>query len=387
MNRVPRVLFVNHAGEMGGAEHSLLALVRLLPVEARVVVFSSGPLVERLRKIGITVELLEGGERLISLGAEATALTRLRGLIFLPGLLRRLAQRARTCDVVYVNTKKAVLVAALAARFAHRPLIWHQRDAMQRPADLSWRGGLSERLIVGLLNASACRIISVSRACADAFVGAGGRPTLPAVVHNGLEKVTPGYLSTSRNNLGLPEGAPLLGCFGRLTAGKGQADLIDALADIPEAHLALVGLSLFGGKQIENDLRQRASALGGRVHFLGHRDDVPLLMTAMDVVIHPSSEFDSCPRVVLEAMHAGRPLVATDVGGVPELIEDGVTGLLVPPKNPPALAAAIRRLLADPDEACELAAAGQQRAREHFTLDRVVADVAREIEYCVRHEQ
>ncbi|HGG59603.1 MAG TPA: glycosyltransferase family 1 protein [Gammaproteobacteria bacterium] len=387
MNPRPRILFINHSGEMGGAEHSLLALARRLPVEAHVVVFSPGPLIERLREAGIAVERLEGAERLISLGAETTVATRLRGLLSLPGLLWRLVRRARASDLVYVNTKKAVLIAALAARLARRPLIWHQRDAMRRPGELTWRDGLSERLIVGLLNASACRIISVSRACADAFIAAGGQSSLPVVVHNGLDEKPSGNPSPPRSNNGLPEGAPLLGCFGRLTEGKGQADLIDALAEIPEAHLALVGSPLFGGQQIENDLRRRASALGGRIHFLGHRDDAPSLMKTMDVVVHPSSEFDSCPRVVLEALHAGRPVVATTVGGVPELIEDGVTGLLVPPKNPSSLAVAIRRLLANPEEARKLGAAGQRRAREHFALDRVVADVTREIDYCLRREQ
>ncbi|SMC22447.1 Glycosyltransferase involved in cell wall bisynthesis [Desulfacinum hydrothermale DSM 13146] len=302
----------------------------------------------------------------------------------LRGIVGKLTAEARRFDVVYVNSKKALLFGALAARRARRPLIWHQRDAMLTPRTLPMRARLSESLLVHLLNRYASRVISVSQASADTLIAAGGRPDLPIVIHNGLDPsryAQPVDPAAVRRSAGLPLDVALIGCFGRLTRWKGQAVLIDALAHLPEAHVALVGGAFFGESDYEADLRSRVDRLGltGRVHFLGHRDDVPALMRAVDVVAHPSTEFDPCPRVVLEALHSEAPLVATAVGGVPELVEDGVSGLLVPPNDAPALASALERVLRDRDLAARLAAAGRERALCHFTLDRVVREVERVI--------
>ena len=117
----------------------------------------------------------------------------------------------------------------------------------------------------------------------------------------------------------------------------------------------------------------------GRVHFLGFREDVPTLMQAVDVVAHTSIEFEPCARVIVEGMLSERPVVATAVGGVPELVEDGVSGLLVPPGDAQALASALQRVLNDTTLAARLAAAGHARALERFTLDRMGREVERVI--------
>ena len=125
-----------------------------------------------------------------------------------------------------------------------------------------------------------------------------------------------------------------------------------------------VGGELFGesGYRTALDEQVEKSGLTGRVHFLGHREDVPELMRTMDVIAHPSTEFDSCPLVVIEALHSDVPLVATAVGGVPELVDDDVTGLLVPPNDSSALAKALNRILNDPSLGARLSAAGRQKA-------------------------
>ena len=381
MNRTaPQVLFVGHTGRMGGAEFSLEALLARLGVNKRVVLLSPGPLLERLASRDIPVTLLAHAEGLVSVGAETPVLKRLWSARRLPGLVRRLAQLASGSDLVYANSKKVLLYAALAAGLAGKPLIWHQRDEMLLPSSLSLRGSLSERLLLWLLNRYASRVISVSRAAADSFVAAGGRPDLPVVIHNGVDPALYGQevnRQAVRLAVGLPSDSPVIGCFGRLTPWKGQAVLIEALGRVPHAHLVLVGDAVFERGDYKASLLSLVADLGlqERVHFLGHRDDVPQLMRAVDLVAHPSTEFDPCPRVVLEALHSGVPLVATTVGGTPELVEHGVSGLLVPPADAQALAAALRSILEDPEAGARLALEGRRRALEQFTLDRVVAQV------------
>lgn len=380
----PKVLFLGHTGQMGGAEFSLEALLSRLPVGKRVVLLSPGPLLDRLRKTDISVDLLPSCEGLVSLGKETGLLQRLWSLRQLPGTVLRLAKLASASDLVYANSKKVLLYALLAARLARKPLIWHQRDKVILPSELALRARLSEKLLMALLNRYASRIVSVSGAAAASFVSAGGRPQLPVVIHNGLDSTL--YTRNTdaralRRGVGLPVDQPLIGCFGRLTSWKGQAVLVEALSEVPEAHLVLVGGDVFDSGDFKDSLVSLVDRLGlrERVHFLGHRDDVPALMQAVDVVAHPSTEFDPCPRVVLEALHSGVPLVATDVGGTPELIESRVSGLLVPPSDPGALAEALRFLLTNPAEGQRLAAQGQRRALEMFTLDRVVTQVEEEI--------
>ncbi len=245
---------------------------------------------------------------------------------------------------------------------------------------LRFRARLSEGLLVRLLNCYAAWVISVSRASADTLIAAGGRPDLPVVIHNGLD---PARYARSvdpvavRKATGLPLDAPLIGCFGRLTEWKGQSVLIDALARMPQAHAVLVGGAIFGESGYEATLRAliERRGLARRVHFLGHRDDVPTLMRTVDVVAHTSVDFESFGRVIVEGMLSERPVVATAVGGVPELVEDGVSGLLVPPKDAVALAAALEWVLGDRALAARLAAAGRERAMREFTLDRVVQEV------------
>lgn len=384
MNELTRVLFVNHSGQMGGAEFSLEGLVTHLPVKSCVVVLSSGPLMERLKDKGIPVLMPAGSEELVSPGRDIKLLPRLWSARRLPGLVRQLAQQASEYDLIYVNSKKALLFALPAAWLLAKPLIWHQRDEMQKSSVLPLRHRLSEGLLVWLLNRYASRIISVSQAAADSFIMAGGRAELPVVIHNGLDPAQ--YtIVVDRNSVRVAAGLPLdrrvIGCFGRLTAWKGQAVLIEALASVPDTHVVMVGGAIFGETVYEASLHALAKRLGlaGRVHFLGHRDDLPALMQAVDIVAHPSTQFDPCPRVVLEALHSSVPLIATTVGGTPELVENGVSGLLVPPSDPQALAAAILELLNDRALGVRLAVEGCHQASERFTFNRVVTLVEHEI--------
>lgn len=155
-------------------------------------------------------------------------------------------------------------------------------------------------------------------------------------------------------------------CVGRLTPQKNQQLLLDAFARVPGAkekgRLLLVG---DGEKRRELELQAAALGLGHRVHFLGVRTDIPIILGACDVLVL-SSRWEGNPLAVMEAMAAGKPVIATAVGGVPELVTDGATGLLVAPGDAAALGEALSALLHDASKRREMGGAAAQRAEEQF---------------------
>jgi glycosyltransferase involved in cell wall biosynthesis len=165
--------------------------------------------------------------------------------------------------------------------------------------------------------------------------------------------------------------------IGRFVAEKGHRHLLEAAARIertrPGVHWVLVGAG-----ELEAALSREAQALGlaSQVHFTGWRDDVPDVLAVADVFVLPSVN-EGFGRVVVEAMAMARPVVATAVGGVPEIVRDGETGVLVPASDPRALADTVRSLLDDPARAARLGAAGRACAESRFSLTAHVDAVER----------
>jgi glycosyltransferase involved in cell wall biosynthesis len=141
----------------------------------------------------------------------------------------------------------------------------------------------------------------------------------------------------------------------------------------PDARLVLVGGAQQASPDYVAELRVQAAApdLAGKIIFAGERTDVPRLMAACDVLVL-ASEWEGFGLVLVEAMAAGKPVVATHVSGIPEVVADGETGLLVSPRDPQALAAALLRLIADPTEHRRLGTSGYHRVQERFAADRMV---------------
>lgn len=172
-----------------------------------------------------------------------------------------------------------------------------------------------------------------------------------------------------RGELGIGPDAPIVGQVGRLVRDKGQDVLIRAFAVVlaarPAAHLVLVGT----GTQ-EAPLRASAAGLGltERVRFLGFRNDVPDLTAALDVAVLASVDCDASPAAVKEAMYLRRPVVVTDIGGLREMVEDSVTGRVVPPGDPGALARAILALLDDPAASAAMGAHAREVVRTRYSL-------------------
>jgi glycosyltransferase involved in cell wall biosynthesis len=200
------------------------------------------------------------------------------------------------------------------------------------------------------------------------------------VIHNGRDldhfaSSNPNRRIATREVLGLAD-EPVLLTMARLDEQKGHRHLIDAIAILAGRRPNLVTL-LAGEGPLEDSLRAQCSSLGltDRVRFLGYRRDVPELLEAADVVVLPSL-YEGLPLVAIEALAAGRPLVATEVDGTPEVVIHERTGLLVPPANPRALAAAIERLLDNPELASRLASDGRKFVHENFAVQRQIEQTA-----------
>lgn len=180
-----------------------------------------------------------------------------------------------------------------------------------------------------------------------------------------------------RAELGVGHDVPLVFAAGRLVRKKGFEYLIDALKDVPGAVLALAGAGT-----LDPELREqaRATGVGGRVTFLGDQsqDRIAACLAAADVIVVPSVRDDSgnvdgLPNVVLESLASGTPLVTTTAGGIGSVVEDGRTALVVPERDPGAIATALRALLADPDAGRRIGAAGRALVRDRFGWDRAAA--------------
>jgi len=174
-----------------------------------------------------------------------------------------------------------------------------------------------------------------------------------------------------RRELNLANNGTLLATAGRLTYQKGIDVLLHALALVADKNLHLI---IMGVGKAESSLRvlTKKLKLERQVVFLGYRHDLPKLLGSFDLYIHPA-RFEGMPNALLEAMAAARPIIATNVDGNRDLIQDGVHGWLVPPDNPKAMAMAIGASLSDVNEARRRGTAAQQRVAEHFSVDRMIS--------------
>lgn len=380
-----RVVFVNPGRALGGAEHSLLLLLqglRARGIEAEVALFGDGPFRDRLSALGVS-----------TVGVALARWTRAVGRYRLPGgpvggaalmagslpaaLRLAAAVRRAKADVIHTNGMKAHLLGGLAGRLIRVPVIWHLRDFPP--------GGWVGRTFGEAARKLPEAILAPSEAVAKSVRLPGG--THPRVVPDpvDLDRFHPGISRDRiRRELGIAGEDPLIGLIAHLTPWKGHEVFLEiarTVADrIPRSRFVVVGGSIYethGHAGYPETLRQRAAALGlvDRVTFLGARDDIPELVAGLDVLVHAPTAPEPFGRVLAEAMGVGRPVVAARCGGIPEVIEHGVTGFLVPSGNVGAFASAVVGLLQDPALCDRLGSAGRRRAEARFGIEAHAASV------------
>jgi len=347
------ILFCSHVVDWGGAETVLADLLATLDrtrFAPHLLVPGDGPLPQRARELEVTVhDLAIGGRRAITKAAS------------IPGAVRAMRRLAKTTGarLIYANTMIAGYAGVLAQRRNLR-CVWHVHVVTQsRTARLA--------------AARAAAVVTPSRTAAAALHRAD-----IDVIENGVPDALFNSHGTGlRSELGLDEDTPLIGIVGRIDPHKGHEVLLRACAQPAETrfHIAIAGGEALAESQARvrgytDELRQLATQLGitDRVHFLGHRDDVPAILSQLDIPTVPSVTTESAPRTIAEAQATARPIIASDIGGIREMIRDGITGKLCPPNDPDALHQALHTLLHDDTQRRQLGQAAQEHARTHYKM-------------------
>ncbi|MBI5570614.1 MAG: glycosyltransferase family 4 protein [Desulfomonile tiedjei] len=358
------VLHLAGSGGWAGGETYLLLLARNLDRKRfRLIVASPEPgaLVENLRAEGIETYVLD----MDPLGSPVPLL-RLRNFL-----------REKRADIVQSHGARGNVYARITGRLARTPVVIStvHNSLYDYPV-----GRLRKSFYLALDRVTAplahC-ILCVAESHRQELIGRYRLPpekvvTIPNGVDLGRFRAAESGEQV-RKELGIPDDAPVIGVVGRVTHQKGHCYLLRALPMLACDHPALCCL-VVGDGELREELAGLAARLGvlDRCLFLGVRRDIPAVLSALDVLVVPSLS-EGMPYVVLEGMAMAKPVVASSVNGIPEVVEDRVTGRLVPRQDSVALAEAIGELLADPKSAAVMGRAARRRVEESFSSEQWIA--------------
>lgn len=303
-------------------------------------------------------------------GVEVRLLKRKQGVDYSYPLRLAALIRREGAQVLHLHNPTAFFYGALAGAIARVPWIVYTEHARDVRPNIKIR--LADRLLACFTD----RVVAVAGHVKKNLVEYQWfDPAKVSIIYNGIDsgKFTGGRDGGSvRLSLGIGQRAPVVGIVARLDPIKNHACLLRAFAKVregfPDAVLLVIGDGPLRG---ELEGQAEAAGLGGSVRFLGTRSDVESLLQCLDVFVL-SSVSEGLPLTVLEAMAAARPVVATRVGGIPEAVEDGLEGLLVPPDDEGALAAAIGKMLSDREGAAEMGRAARRKFEKSFSLEMMI---------------
>jgi glycosyltransferase involved in cell wall biosynthesis len=358
-----RVVEILATGTNGGAQEHVFGLMSRIDAthyEASVVSLSAGSAVRKMQRHGIDVTVIDEPDD----GAAIRALIANLGRVQ-PDVIHTHMYRA---DIV--GTKAAIALGDSG----------HRRPYVVSTVHSSRVRSHEDRELLRRLTPEMDQLIAVSRSI-ERKIAAEHRTGAPVrLIYNGVDLERYDHQEpccTLRDEYGMEPGSPIVGVVARLEPEKGHQTLVEAwphvLRRVPDAYLLIVGE---GSRRDFLEQWAAAHKVAHRVVFTGRRDDIPAVTAALDVAVLPSWR-EAQGLSILEAMALSRPVVASDVGGIPEMIEDGVTGLLVQHDNPVALAAAIVRLLTDHAFADMVARAGHDLVHDRFCIELMVKAIER----------
>jgi L-malate glycosyltransferase len=371
-----RILFYNHTGIVSGAEKMLLLSLRHLPrdlYDLMVVCPKEGSLLAEVSSLGVPAFPVPA----IQARFTYNAVTLAGYLVSIGRALGKLRRSVNSLvpDVLHANTVRAGIVATIATLGKDIPVIWHTHDILP---------GHPLTILIRFLAQSSSRIqlvaCSEAAACSMRLNICSRVPV--TVIHNGVDtdkfRSNPATRAGKREELGLGSSVLAIGIVGQVTRRKGQLGLIRAFAEvhtaIPDAVLMVVGSPMFNkDHEYFRELKQEVHFLHleEKVRFLGQRADIPALMQSFDVVVL-NSDVEPFALVLAEAMMAGKAVVATDSGGVPEIIQDGRNGELVKVGDQQALAAALLKLARDPSRREQYAREATHTIQTTFTKEQYI---------------
>jgi glycosyltransferase involved in cell wall biosynthesis len=342
------ILFVSHISDLSGAPISLILLAKNLSkmkYHPMIALPEKGSVIPKLNSSNIYYQIYR--ETLIHK--------------LFPSLKIYRILKERQIDLIYLNTSASIW-AAKAAKLLRIPVISHIREDLR---------GFNNLIIRSKIRSCSDKIILISN-WMKSFI----RTSKAVVVHNTVDIADFQHLDPDRIRLEFNIKNKIIVFIGSLEERKGIKYLLKAFplikASVPDVKLLIVGKPLPGQKGYLNMLKGLAK--DPNIIFAGTRPDVYDIIAASDILAAPSLS-EAFGRTVIEAMACGKPVVASNVGGIPEIIEDGKTGILVPPKDEKALANAVIKLFASKDLAGSMGKAGRQRAEQYFNIGSQVKEI------------
>lgn len=359
-----RILYIHGISAIGGAEQDLLRLLERINrqlFEPFVVCPPDGPLLREIERLKVPVYPLN-----------ISSWRKLKDVFTIPFAVWSLFKLIKDLqiDLVHVNEYWWGPISYIASRTAHVPCIVHIRQEIE------------PRRVKQYWFKKPHKMIAVSNRIRNVAIEAGVNATHVTVIYSGIDTsltVSPDDGKKIREQYHLTAGQPVIGTVANLFPRKGYEYLIDALVEVrkkvPDIHCLIIGEGDYHYRALLLEMVQ-TKGLKPNVTFTGFQRAVQAHIAAMDIFVLPSV-LEGFGIVLLEAMALGKPVVATTVGGIPEVVEDYVTGLLVPPKDPEALAQKILYLLENPRIREKLGAAGWARVQERFSVDCMVSQLHR----------
>jgi glycosyltransferase involved in cell wall biosynthesis len=357
-----RVLWMIDSLGPGGAESLMPTLLKDLRgqgAESRVCVLrvrAGNPIAAELVKAGIEVDLIP--------------VRNLRNLSALGRIIKYM--REYHPDVVHTQLETSDILGTLAARYLNIPSVStiHTLEMPNRKFKKYWRNWLHWNCLEHLAN----KVIVVSEATRHHYARQGFKDAKLTTIYNGIDAIRFQKNEEERNAktqmLAIPEESKVITTVAVLREAKGIIYMLEALPailkEIPQTYYVIAG---DGDQRIFLESASKLSGIAGHVIFLGHRKNIAEILAASDLFVYPTLR-DALPTALFEAMAAGVPIVASQVGGVPEIVENNVSGLLVPPADPKKLAQACTRLLTDPELAKRLSSEACRTVLQRFDVRR-----------------
>jgi len=376
------VLYFDHTALLSGGEIALLNLIRHLDrrlVTPIVALASEGPLAARLREI-CEVHVLPLPENIRNRRKDSLGWSSMLKLPEVAALVRYTYELARfaknhDADLIHTNSLKADIIGGVAGFLARRPVVWHvhdrvEEDYLPKSAVRAFRFLCSVVPSYVIANSQAAlRTLHLKQNQPQAAIPPGVE--LPKHSNGGQGVHGPRLVPPPDENAD----KPVIALIGRICPWKGQGIFLEAAAAVrkrfPNATFKIVGAALFGEEPYEAEIRQLCTELNlnEAVEFTGFCSNIPEFLTQVDVVVHASTIAEPFGQVIVEGMAAAKPVVATNGGGVPEIVIDNVTGLLIPMGDASAMAEAVCNILSDPSTARQMGLRGRDRVRERFSIE------------------
>ncbi|GMA61177.1 glycosyltransferase family 4 protein [Alicyclobacillus fastidiosus] len=368
-----RVVYYNHSGDVSGAEISLLLTISQIKDIETILVAPEGELLERARSAGIRVSPIR------SFRARMTknpihVLLGICGTV-LAGMEFRRTLKILRPDIIHANSIRAGLISIVAVAGRRMTLVWHIRDTLPHNAI-----GRAIRKVAAI---RVDEVFTISKAIRNNFASTkqlGGKAT---IVYNGIDTSDTKW-SSIRPQFDIQEDAFIVGVVGQIAPWKRQHDALLAFSQFASerqgSELWIVGEPKFRQENVdyETRLKKWAVELGVQesVRFLGFREDIMNIMRTIDVLLIPS-ENEPFGRVVIEAMLAGKPVIGTNEGGIPEIVVHGVTGFLTDVGDTDSMSKYLRQMSDDAGLRERLGAQGRRRSIEQFSIQSTAQTIQR----------